>query len=81
MKSFIPELMSSEESEDDGTYTIRPLPWRSEKVTDLFYRLDGKIDKKKSKRSKRMTSDRFKGDPSDRTVPTDMSIPSWCVKQ
>ena len=70
MKSFIPEL-SSEESEDDGTYTIRPLSWRSEKATDLFYCLDGKTDKKKSKRSKRMTSERFKEDPSDRTVPTD----------
>jgi len=25
--------MSSEESVDDGSFTIRPLPWRSEKVT------------------------------------------------
>jgi len=25
--------MSSEESVDDGSFTIHPLPWRSEKVT------------------------------------------------
>ena len=79
MGSFIPELMSSEESEDDGTYTIRPLPWRSEKATDLFYCLDTKSDKKRSKRSRRMTCERLQGPPSDREKPKE-SVPSWCVK-
>ena len=34
---LVPELMSSEDSEDDGTFSVRPLPWRSEKATDIIY--------------------------------------------
>ena len=34
--------MSSEESDDadDSTIIVKPLPWRSEKVTDFFQKLD-----------------------------------------
>ncbi len=43
--------MSSEESEGDGSFRIRPLLWRSQKVDKLFYSLDHKSQKKKSKKS------------------------------
>ena len=54
------EMMSSEESEEDEeedgsksvSFTIRPLPWRSDKVTELFLSLDQKHTKKQSKKHK-----------------------------
>ena len=37
-KVLVADMMSSEESDDadDGTIIVKPLPWRSEKVTDFF---------------------------------------------
>ena len=29
MECLVPEVMSSEDSEDDGSFTVRSLPWRS----------------------------------------------------
>ena len=56
--AFTIELMSSEESdkeEDNGSksvsFLIHPLPWRHDKITDLFLNLDRKHSKKHSKKS------------------------------
>ena len=44
MPCLVPHLMSSEESEDGDeeqmTFRVRPLFWRSEKVTAFFAKLD-----------------------------------------
>ena len=70
--------MSSEESDDDGLFTIHPLVGRREKVKKLFSCLDHKTDKRKSKKSKLMTQERTEGLPSDRPAPHD--VPEWAVK-
>lgn len=77
---LIPELMSSEESEEDGSFSVRPLPWRSEKATHFLKSLDNKIEKKKTKKSQIMTLKRSTGISSDRHVPTTDSVPAWTIK-
>lgn len=82
------DLMSSEESGDeDGededsegghAFRVRPLPWRSEKVTSFYIQLDKKFSKKQSRRSSIMTLKRHIGLVSDRPQPYD--LPNWMVK-
>ena len=43
---LLEELVSSEDSDEDGSFFVRPLPWRSEKVNNLFTSLDRKLEKK-----------------------------------
>lgn len=71
--------MSSEESGDDGSFKIHPLLWRSQKADKLFFGLDHKTLKKKSKKSRLMTQDRSEGLPSHRPAPIDGSIPPWAI--
>ena len=56
---FILELMSSEESDDseDGnaSFTVRPLLWRSDKVSNFLSKLDEKKLNSSTQRSKRMS--------------------------
>ena len=55
--------MSSEDSEIDSDdergksyrFTVRPIPWRSNKVSLLFAQLDSKSSKYQSKKSSLMT--------------------------
>ena len=83
--AFVTKLMSSEESEEeeeeDGSkcvsFTIHLLPWRSDKLTDLFLSLDQKHTKKQSKKSTQMTLKRYQGVESIRPVPT--GVPTWCI--
>ena len=81
LEAFVPELMSSEDSEDDGTFTIRPLSWRSSRVSELFFGLDDKYDKKRTRKSKVMMFKRMEGSLSDRPKPISGTVPSWCIKQ
>jgi len=73
------DLMSSEESEEDGSFIVHPLPWRSEKATGVFHSLDKKHDRRKTKRSKVMTFQRKKGHMSDRPIPLKGLVPDWTV--
>ena len=72
--------MSSEDSEDDGLFTVHSLPWRSEKATSLILSLDNKHKKKQSRKSKIMTFDRKDGTVLDRHKPTTGSVPAWAIK-
>jgi hypothetical protein len=78
---FIPELMSSEESDDseDGnaSFTVRPLLWRSDKVSNFLSKLDEKKFNSCTQRSKRMSLKRKVGLPSDRPPPA--GLPDWIV--
>ena len=72
-------MMSSEESEtaDDDTIIVKPLPWRSSKVTDFFQNLDdlgseGKISQAKRQRRQRVLSTCA----SQRPKP---ALPAWAV--
>ena len=56
MKVMIREFMSSEESGDEmingkrkAVIKVKPLPWRSSRIGQIFKRLDHKIAKRKSK--------------------------------
>lgn len=80
--------MSSEESDDDVeedpdggegsfSFTVRPLPWRSDKMTKFVLSLDQKFYKTQTKRSQMMMQKRVKGLLSDRPQPD--SLPAWCV--
>ena len=45
-KVFQVSFMSSEESENDGVIEVRPLPWRSDRVTTFLHSLDEKAHEK-----------------------------------
>ena len=81
--SLTAEFMSSEESaseseENEGKFIIRPIPWRSEKISSFFASLDKKAAKNQSRRSVRMTMGRKPGLPSHRAMPT--GLPQWAIK-
>ena len=80
-EGLLPCLMSSEESEGDGEFIVRPLPWRSARAADICHSLDEKYEKRKSNRSKRMTFARKTGLPSDRKKPSAVTVPGWCIKK
>ncbi len=72
--------MSSEDSEDDGSFAVCALPWRSEKATSFLLSLDRKLDKRRSRKSKVMTFERKMGLPSDRPKPVAGSTPGWVIR-
>lgn len=80
------QFMSSEDSEEEETegrrskvLTMRPLPFRSEKVDTFFKKLDDLAanEKKKTSISSRMMIPRRIGPPSDRTPPVRLQFPAW----
>lgn len=75
MKVMRNDIMSSEESADDGTNTVWPLPWRSEYVNRMFDRIDKYCENSKSAQARRQKKQRVTGEPSKRELPQD--LPSW----
>lgn len=74
-KVLVAETMSSEE-ENEEVITVKPLPWRAEKVTSFFHRLDSKVKQSKSTQAKRQRKQRVEGsDYSLRSRPVGSSIP------
>ena len=54
MKVLTPDFQSSEESGDDDTIiAVRPLPWRSDRVSMKFNELDKKTDASKTPQARR----------------------------
>lgn len=78
-ESLTLSLMSSEDSDDEGSFSVRPLPWRSQRATNFFHTLDGKYERKLSVKSKRMKYIRKEGLVSDRERPNTGSVPGWCL--
>lgn len=80
-KILVTDMMSSDESDtEDGQpfFSVRILPWRSEKVTAFFQRLDRLRQERKSEQASRQTKKRMdKGVISHRPKPT--GFPSWAV--
>ena len=64
-------FMSSEESESDDVIEVRPLPWRSDRVTTFLHSLDGKAREKKSPQARRQMKTRHEGATSSRPRPAD----------
>lgn len=80
LEALVPDLMSSEDSDDDGSFTVRPLPWRSSKISEIINALDEKYNKRRSRKSKVMTFVRKEGSVSDRPQPISGTVPNWCIK-
>ena len=81
-KVLVIEYMSSEESgvdDDNEVIIVKPLPWRSSYVNQMFRRLDDKVIAEKSPQSRRQMKKRVTGEPSIRSKPTGSEIPSWAV--
>jgi len=72
-------MISSEESGDDESIVVKPLPWRSTLVDDFFEMLDGELMKDRSSQAKRQFKQRVVGPSSLRERPT--SMPSWAIKE
>ena len=74
------DLMSSEESDEEDSIVVHPLPWRSEYVNRMFQKIDEYSYSKKSPQAKRQTKTRVTGIPSRRVVPPIME-PIWAFKK
>ena len=61
--------MSSEESDEDDSIIIHPLPWRSEYVNKMFKKIDDYSYARKSSQAKRQLKPRKIGLPSSRAYP------------
>lgn len=80
LKGFTAEMMSSEESEDDDdVITVKPLPWRSERLTTMFYRLDNRVESGKTTQAKRQKRKRVLGVIAS-TRPQADDVPQWALK-
>lgn len=80
-KVLIPEVISSEESENenDDSVFVKPLPWRANIVNDFFAQLDSKIMETKSVQAKRQRKQRIVS-TTESTRETPPGLPKWAVK-
>lgn len=72
------EYMSSEESGEDDTITVHPIPWQSDYVSKMFNKIDSFIVRKKSCQARRQMKERKIGTPSNRTPPGS-DAPEWAI--
>lgn len=79
------ETMSSEDSAtegDDEVILVRPLPWRSDQLSELMKMLDEKTCSGKSALAKRQAKRRVSSmEPSSRARPASGSYPGWVFKK
>ena len=81
-RCLVLDLMSSEDEEEDGTFSVRPLRWRSAVMDQYVSELDDKIKATKSKKAARQTVQRKLGEMSVRPVPTQVSAECrWAVRK
>ena len=73
------EYMSSEESGDDDSITVHPLPWRSGYVSKMFGKIDTFVNSKKSSQARRQMKERKVGTPSSRPPPPTGCAPEWAI--
>ena len=82
-KVLVTELISSDESEtEDGkaVLIVKELPWRSDKVTNFFEKLDRAHNARKSEQASRQTKPRIRqGKTSTRLPPS--RFPTWAVSK
>ncbi|XP_071145711.1 uncharacterized protein [Mytilus edulis] len=82
MSSMEIQYMSSEQtdSEDKGSFIVRPLPWRSDDFDKLIKKLDQKHENKLSKRSRRQNNIRKVGAVSSRKKPEVVPGHEWVFR-
>lgn len=79
LKVVTNEMMSSEESGDEDTMIMHPLPWRSDYVTSMFRKIDAYAQARRSPQARRQMKSRSEGSVSARSAPPD--LPSWSLKE
>ena len=72
---MIIDCMSSEDSGDDDTLVVRPLPWRSDLVNTFFDNLDKQNMEEKSSQAKRQLKACLTGALSSRSAC--VPLPQW----
>jgi len=73
------DFMSSEESGEEDSIIIRPLPWRSKYVDSMFRKIDEYAKSKKSSQARRQLKvRRFSKDLSQRLAP--IEAPEWSLQ-
>ena len=80
-KVLVTEFMSSDESgEEDGqpVYIVKKLPWRSERVSNFFERLDIARSSRKTEQANRQTKTRISKNLVS-TRPAPHGFPSWAL--
>ena len=79
-KVFIPDMMSSEESdqENDHNMVVRELPFRHERVTSYFHAIDEATYKTRSSQAVRQRKNRVLQGVSSRPIPS--GVPKWSLK-
>lgn len=70
-------MISSEESGEDDSIIVHPLPWRSAYVGRMFEKIDSFVRSRKSPQAIRQMKSRKTGSASSRPCPAD--IPSWAL--
>ena len=81
-KVLVAETMSSEESdpENEEIITVKPLPWRAERVSAFLHRLDSKVETSKTSQAKRQRKRRVEStECSLRTKPLGIALPDWAI--
>ena len=79
-KVLVDCMISSKENEDNGAIAIKPLPWRSELVSEFFEVLDSELMKDCSSQAKRqIKKSKISEKPSSREKPS--SMPPWATKE
>ena len=74
------DIMSSEDStEDDGdeVLMVRPLPWRSSRVEEMFQEIDKMNLEGKTPQSRRQMKRRVLGEMSRRPRSCNTDLPQW----
>ena len=78
-KVFIPQMVSSEESDesDEETIVIKPLQWRAERVDSMFHALDSQVAHNKTSQAKRQRKNRVISSVYSTRAPP--SVPKWAI--
>ena len=83
-KVLTTEFISSDESgTEDGKAVIfvKTLPWRSQKVTKFFSKLDENHCLKKSEQATRQTKERIRKEDIISERPAPANVPSWALSR
>lgn len=83
-KVLTPEFVSSDESgveDGKGVIFVKDIPWRSQKITKFFQKLDDSHNTNKSEQVSRQTKERIEKEDmvSRRSAP--VGAPSWAVSK
>ena len=77
---LVSDLISSEDSDENDSIVVKPLPWRALKVTDFFKKLDVLIDEDKTSQAKRQRKDRIISSVESSRQKPSGGVPKWaCI--